>query len=115
VFRIDEIKDLFNTLNSYILVDFKNISSNLEELQKLFKVFFEKFKNEENEEYEKQKCLENINHKINIFLEQISEISVDQNILKIKELNNQLIDIINKKSNNEIEINDSNSSNLKNN
>ena len=108
IYQLNEIKDLFNiidlefkNLNSFILVYMKNVSNNLEELQKLFNVFAEKNKIEKNEN---QNCLENIKLKINHYFKQISEILGNQNIIKIKELNDQLLGILNKKLNNEIEM-----------
>ena len=108
IYQLNEIKDLFNiidlefkNLNSFILVYMKNVSNNLEELQKLFNVFADKNKIEKNE---KQNCVENIKLKINHYFKQISEILGNQNIIKIKELNDQLLGILNKKLNNEIEM-----------
>jgi len=105
--KLDEIKELFNkidleikNLNSFILVYINNMLINLKELQKLFNAFI---KINENVKNEKQNCLESIKHKMNLYFEQISELLENQNFIKIKELNNQLLDIINKKFINEIE------------
>lgn len=106
--QLDEIKTLFNkidlelyNLNSFILDNIKNVLINLKELQIFFSAFLKMNKNVQNE---KQNCLENIKHKMNLYFEQISEILENQNFIKIKELNNQLLVIINKKFNNEIEL-----------